>query len=159
MNYDDNNPPTEACEEDIATRAAREFAINLETATELVAWIDKEIGASQDTRLAEQLHHKFLSAFRALIDYQANQGAAKDVRMATRVMALALGFTHIAGKENGDHPCDIVSLAREMGYKKQTPSHCLNYFVNKLGLPPLTGQRNKQSKKLMSLSRKKQLQH
>jgi hypothetical protein len=71
--------------------------------------------------------------------------------MSTRVMALALGYVSAAGAK------DIVTLARLMGIKKQTPNHCLNYFVKKLELPLSTGQRSEQSRELMRKSRNKQL--
>ena len=153
MNYDDNNPPTEACEEDIATRAAREFAINLETAIEMVAWVANELGAVGGVEAAEKLNQKFRSAMRELVAYQSNQGSPNELRMSTRVMALALGYVSAAGAR------DIVTLAREMGFKKQTPNHCLNHFVKKLDLPPSTGQRSNESKELMRQSRRKQLKH
>jgi hypothetical protein len=116
------------------------------------AVMDDDDAAARDMeeRLA-RVFEWFGGVFHVLVAYQDNQRTAEELRMSTRVMALACGFTLAAGAETP------AELARLIGRKKATVGKCLNGFIEKNGLPTLPGQRNASARAHMRAARLRQV--
>ena len=98
-----------------------------------------------------QIIDYFGRACHILNAYQAHQSSAKELRMSSRAMQLALGFT-LAAAANGP-----TELAKKCGFSKATVGKCVNYFIAQLALEPLPGQRKEEGRKNMARARKAQL--
>ena len=109
----------------------------------------------------KELNSLHRSAWKHLIEYQANQKTADDVRMSTRVMALELGFNDAAGAEN------VAQLAKkiktipgkeELGEMlKQTVNKCALNFQRLMGLQRRAGQRGDAARANMAKARINQI--
>lgn len=99
----------------------------------------------------EAIVNWFENVFHILNAYQSHQRSAKQLRMSTRAMELALGFRLAAG---ADGP---AQLGRHCGVGKATLGKCLNHFIEQLKLTPLPFQRRPEARKNMSEARKAQL--
>ena len=104
-----------------------------------------------DGNAFKKLNSLHRSAWKFLIEYQANQKTADEVRMSTRTMALVLGFKIAAG---GD--C-VADLARKNNFDKQTINKAALNFIRLLNLPPMEGQRDEQARANMAKARINQI--
>lgn len=91
-------------------------------------------------------------AFYLLISYMEAQKTLADALMATRAMALELGFLDAAGAPN------VAELARLLGVGKQTVNKACQQFQARLGLPPRIEQRDEAAREAMRAARIKQLE-
>lgn len=131
-------------------------AVSLDKALSLLAWFEENCagaGAAVDWEALRALEARHRQAWHFLIAYQANQKTARDMQMATRVMALELGYNTAAGAR------DVAELARSTGFKKATVNKCALNFQAKLGLPPRPGQRSADACENMTAARRKQLKY
>jgi hypothetical protein len=101
--------------------------------------------------LLREFSSRHRQAWHILISTQSNQKDLAEAQMATRTMALVLGYKTAAGAE------DKAALARKLGMDKQTVNKCAINFREKLGLPPEAGERCAAARANMKQARLKQL--
>ena len=102
----------------------------------------------------EKILNFFENAFHILNTHQNHprcRGSANHLRASLCAMELALGFNLAAG---GD--C-IAELAQKNNMSRAMMTKCVNYFIAKLKLNPLPGQRSDGARENMSAARKKQI--
>ena len=93
-----------------------------------------ESNCEADGNPLKQLNSLHRSAWKYLIEYQANQKTADEVRMSTRTMALEMGFKIAAGAQT------VAKLARKTNFEKQTVNKCALHFQRLMGLQRRAGQ-------------------
>ena len=86
-----------------------------------------------------------------LIEYQANQKSADEIRMSTRATALELGFTLAAGARTA------AELARKAHFDKQAVNKCLLNVQRLIGLARREGQRTAAARETMAEARRLQI--
>ncbi len=130
-----------------------EFGVRMNVALEMFTWFDENCGEPNgaDSGDLRALAGKTRDAFHVLVSYQDSQKKVKHLRMSTRVMALALGYSTAAGAEESS------AVGKKLGIIKATVSQCLNHFNEQLGLPPLPGQRDETARRNMVTAREKNL--
>ena len=110
-----------------------------------------DLEAEERRERDEAIINYFERAAHILNAYQSHQSTAKELRMSTRAMWLALGWNIAAG---ADGP---AQLARSCRCSKQTLGKCLNNFIAQLRLEPLPFQRKAGARAAMSQARKAQI--
>lgn len=168
MSDDYWNPADEAedttacsCPSAVLGRLSARFGLTLaqveEIATELAeAGISESCGGGEGLTSAGQLRQMAAlqrRAFYLLITYMESQKTLGDALMATRAMALELGFLDAAGAPN------VAELARLLGVGKATVNKACQQFQARLGLPPRPEQRDEAARQAMRAARLKQLGH
>lgn len=141
--------------ETVLVRLESRFGLKRAAAMELVDEVVEAFssrGAVGDgADIVRQLTEKHRRLMHLLVGYQARQKTPEEIRMSTRVMALELGYSTVAGADN------VAELARLTGFKKQTVNKAALNFQTKGGLPPRSGQRDEAARANMSEQRKAQL--
>jgi hypothetical protein len=143
--------------EAVIVRLMARLRCHREEAMELIDEVVSSFGGSADpaceadgNRL-KQLNSLHRSAWKYLIEYQANQKTADEVRMSTRTMALELGFKIAAGAET------VAELARKTNFEKQTVNKCALNFQRLMGLQRRAGQRGDDARANMAEARRAQI--
>ena len=129
-------------------------AVCMEMIDEVMAAFGQRDVASNceaDGNPLKELNSLHRSAWKYLIEYQANQKTADEVRMSTRTMALELGFKIAAGAET------VAELARKTNFDKQTVNKCALNFQRLMGLQRRAGQRGDAARANMATARKNQI--
>ena len=130
------------------------YAVCLEMIDEVMEAFGQRDAAPKceaDGNPLKELNSLHRSAWKFLIEYQANQKTADEVRMSTRTMALELGFKIAAGAET------VAELARKTNFDKQTVNKCALNFQRLMGLQRRAGQRGDAARANMAKARINQI--
>ena len=140
------------------TRLMARYGWNYATALDIIGEVQEafglggaDVGTGDDTSAVRRVMERHRQALHILVAYQEHQKTVVDMQMSTRVLALELGYTTVAGA------ADVAELARKLGLQKQTVNKCAENFQRKLGLPPRAGQRGAAARANMRQARQSQL--
>lgn len=145
--------------EELLHACCSNLGVNRAMAMAIIAWADEHMPSrsvdNDGTAGIEAVRRAFElieRGFDVLISYQSSQKTAHEVRMSTRIMALALDFSLAAGAK------DPTEIARQCGLTKAAGQKCFDLFNSeKLKLPLRAGQRGAQARANMSAKRNEQL--
>lgn len=147
------NQPEPQIEPELVEQFATEFAVNQETALEMLQWMDERLCNAGGLDEAVKVKDFFRDAMKMLVSVQSRQHGASEIRMSTLALCMALGFDLVAGASSS------AELGRKCGLSRAVVNNCLNELLRNLKMESLPNQRDDEARKNMVNSRIKNLKH